>query len=166
MITKFLILIITFGSPLISINYLPFTQFKDIHKNNTKVEVTKIKINFESKKHILASNSYSFNIIVLNKTMGLCHIYPDYEDRISTNEQNLDTLVIYDQKFCIQTLLKDSVNHIYPKIQKAYFFKQKERKMLCVEGLFMNDIAISHLNWILFFDITNINNVFNITSKY
>lgn len=163
MATKILILVILSLSYLKIKNSFAFTNFSDIHNKHTRLKISKIKLNFIAKK-IDTQQLYSNNIIVLNKDIELSHIYPNYEDRISTFQQMVDTLVIKNKRFCIQQLLNDTVSNIYPNIVQAYLVKQKEQNILCVEGLFMDDVEVSHKRWILFFDLTDIKNIIHIKS--
>jgi hypothetical protein len=146
----------------------PFGSFSDLHKSGTRLPIKKIDLTITSNEDMgLVNGEFSTSLVKkkLNQPLGLCHIYPSYESRLSSySADNIDTLVVYGQKFNIQYLLRDTSNQIIPQVTEVYEFNEGASIFLCVMGIYMHDVSIGHLRWCLFFDITNRDNVRHVES--
>lgn len=156
-----------------SFNKKYFTNYKNLSKGSESV-LKKISLDsIIEKKKIQLNNSnldsIYINYAILNKEINLVHYFPDYEYRLTTFDRNIDTLTLFEKKFCIQDLLKQKENEsIFPKIVGVFLFNEREveKKYIIIEGIYEHEVAIKHLNWRLIFDISNKNNPIIIKSDY
>lgn len=148
------------------------TSYKDLSIYDVNDKVNELHIKSVSEKRYLTNNigidSVYINKIILNKELNLTHIFPDYEYRLISSQINVDTLSIFENKFCFQHLLKSKENVIRPKITNLFTFCENNstNKYLIIVGIYEDDAEIRNLNWQLLFNITNPLNIVSVDSDY
>lgn len=150
---------------------IDFLRYAQLHTKNTHVRAKQLKIDVDMRIDSIDAVPGAPELdslkplykIMLNKEFKIIHQMPDYSDRIATFDQNIDTLLIMDKKFCIQELLHDT-NYYEPNIRNLLLLKEKNRTYLVVSFLYLGG-KYEYFHEILLFDVTKKDSVFAITNK-
>jgi hypothetical protein len=166
------IIIILFFSLNAKAQDVNFRNYNQLHKKNTKINISNKRIHPVVLEDSIQVLSYTVNLdssifsyrIGLNKKLAIQHLTPDFTTRFHTFEQNIDTLSIMNTVFCIQETLLDT-NYIYPIINKILLLKEKKIIYLVVNIFDYND-RTERFYKTLIFNISDKNNIVNVSNKY